>query len=999
MRIPSPEALDEARVEVVLRELGFPVPVARVGWSAPVRAAAPTVQTRPHEPVPTFAVGEERVRHRGTGPVTAATLVCSCGSRSCVHVAAVLVCVAFDDPLRRSVFDGPAWALALAPLAGVKTPVAAASPGHLQVSLRPWSADLPGLGIELHWLVANHPTRPKPGQGTAEERALVEAVAALEQARRLRSPGLQRHLARSLVAALRTARDVRYGGAPVRVLPDDVRPRLVAEGRRDGDLALRFVPAVRARWPEGDVVLTADGALGLLADDVPEAWAQRLPLPLPGVPRAEVAAFVDQVIVDRGLPVVLPDWLDPVGTAEERRAAVALSEQGGALRVALSLTLARGGVRGVVDEQDPSPTLRIVGGGVVRRDPAWEREQRERFVADVGGDLRLEGDAAFDWLADVLPTLLGRWEVEGRDTLVEHRVKGTAAPRVRFTEGVDWFDLDVQLAVGEAWATGAESARRWLAGGRWVRLDDGSAARLPAEWLARHARALDSLAEVRRAQRGLGSWAAWTASELLAEVGGPAARWLAMVRARDAVARRPAPAGLTATLRPYQQAGFEWMCFLRDHGLHGLLADEMGLGKTLQALAFALDTGGPTLVVAPTSVLHAWCDEAARFAPGLRVVAWHGAGRGTLDADLVVTTYALLRRDLEVLAAREWATVVLDEAQYVKNPASQTARAARRLRARHRVALTGTPIENDLLELWSLFHFLMPGFLGRRSAFHARYQTSARDPDDRGTSDLAARIRPFVLRRRKQEVAAELPERTEQVLRVALSDRERRLYEQVRTTVRAAASAPDDERAVRRTAVILEGLTRLRQACCHPALLPMPEARAVTRSAKLEALLDDLDVSVPAGERTLVFSQWVRLLDEVAHALAARGIRASRLDGSTQDRAGVVAEFQGPSGPPVMLISIKAGGTGLTLTAADRVILLDPWWNPAVEEQAAARAHRIGRTRPVTVVRIVARDTVEDKVLALQDNKRRLAAEAIDGPALDVSALRTEDLLALLALA
>ncbi|MEQ1505829.1 MAG: DEAD/DEAH box helicase, partial [Myxococcota bacterium] len=389
--------------------------------------------------------------------------------------------------------------------------------------------------------------------------------------------------------------------------------------------------------------------------------------------------------------------------------------------------------------------------------------------------------------------------------------------------------------------------------------------------------------------------------------------------------------------------------------------------------------------------------EAGRFAPGLRVVGWHGPNRRVedlYDADLVVTSYALLRRD-PALTDRVWSWAVLDEAQQIKNPASQVARAARRLQALHRLALTGTPLENDLIELWSLFSFLMPGLLGRRSRFHARYSRSGRLGGGPSLDELFHRLRPFVLRRRKVDVAPELPPRTELTVRVTLSDGEARLYERVRATVRAALTDGLPDGGPPPASVVLDGLTRLRQACCHPGLLPFPEARTVQRSAKLEALVEQVGAAIAAGSRCLVFSQWVKLLDHVADALGAVGVGFLRLQGDTVDRGAVVAAFQAPDGPPALLVSLKAGGTGLNLTAADVVFLLDPWWNPAVEDQAADRAHRIGQTRPVTVVRLVAADTIEDRVLALQDRKRKLFDDTVDrGGIPPLTAVEWEALLA-----
>ena len=459
--------------------------------------------------------------------------------------------------------------------------------------------------------------------------------------------------------------------------------------------------------------------------------------------------------------------------------------------------------------------------------------------------------------------------------------------------------------------------------------------------------------------------------------------------------------GFRGELRAYQREGLAWLRFLRDHGLHGVLADEMGLGKTVQALAVltddarVVDGGRPSLVVAPRSVLHNWREEANRFAPGLHVEVWHGGGRDPARleaADLVVTTYALLRRDRAVLTQIRWNWAILDEAQHIKNPRSQAARAARALKADHRLALSGTPLENDLLELWSLFAFLMPGYLGRRTHFHGRYG-HGRAP---GLAELGQRIRPFLLRRRKAEVAPELPERTEMTLTIPLSVAERRLYDRVRKTVWTSLS--DQDSSVRqRQRMFLDGLMRLRQACCHPGLLPFPEAQRVTRSSKVDTLVERLRAVIEAGSRCLVFSQWVQLLDRVAERLTAEDIGFVRLQGNTRDRAGVVATFQSPAGPPVFLISTKAGGTGLNLTAADVVFHLDPWWNPQVEDQATGRAHRIGQTRPVTVVRLVAENTVEDRVLSLQQKKRGLFTQTVERGGVDVSALTLADLKALMA--
>jgi SNF2 family DNA or RNA helicase len=357
---------------------------------------------------------------------------------------------------------------------------------------------------------------------------------------------------------------------------------------------------------------------------------------------------------------------------------------------------------------------------------------------------------------------------------------------------------------------------------------------------------------------------------------------------------------------------------------------------------------------------------------------------------VTLTTYAILRLDVELLAGQRWGTVILDEAQAIKNPESQVAAAAFRLRAERRVTLTGTPVENRLDELWSQFHFLNRGFLGGRGDFHERYAAPIASGEPGSAERLRERIRPFVLRRLKREVAPELPPRTEMVLRCVLGPDERSIYD----TVRAAAL--DD--VVRRLGAggnvlaALEALLRLRQAACHPALVPGQQAQ---RSSKLDLLLESLENVVAEGHKALVFSQWTALLDLTEPHLHAGRIEFLRLDGSTRDRAAVVRGFQDENGPPVMLISLKAGGTGLNLTSADHIFLLDPWWNPAVEDQAADRAHRIGQERPVMVYRLVAEETVEERILALQQRKREIADAAL-GQADQAAGLTRDELLDLL---
>jgi superfamily II DNA or RNA helicase len=548
----------------------------------------------------------------------------------------------------------------------------------------------------------------------------------------------------------------------------------------------------------------------------------------------------------------------------------------------------------------------------------------------------------------------------------------------------------------------AESVLRAFEGGLdLVALEGGGFAPLPRAWIAQNGHLVAQLLAARDA--GEPRTAAGAAMALCAALETPPppalARLAPLFDPSGALPPTKLPAGLTATLRPYQREGVDWLGFLREGGLGGVLADDMGLGKTLQTLAVlrrhaereSSSTHG-ALVVCPRSVLHNWADEAARFRPDLRVRIHHGERR-ELDpgADLTITTYATLRLDASELAAPRWDAVVLDEAQNIKNPDSQSARAAYGLRAHLRVALSGTPVENKLEELWSVLHFAVPGLLGGRAAFDERVARRVADGDARALAGLRERIRPFVLRRRKSDVLRDLPSRTDAVIECELDAHERSVYDAVKM-----ASLAGVVRSLREGGEVmqaLELLLRLRQASCDPALVP--GQRDAGESAKVQALCEALEGAVGAGHKGLVFSQWTSFLDRVEPALRGRGIAFVRLDGSTVDRAGVVRTFQSADGPPVLLATLKAGGTGLNLTAADHVFLLDPWWNPAAEDQAADRAHRMGQTRPVTVYRLIARDTVESRILGLQARKRALAAAALDEGTLG-AALTREDLLNLL---
>ncbi|MDQ2104669.1 DEAD/DEAH box helicase [Azospirillum isscasi] len=454
------------------------------------------------------------------------------------------------------------------------------------------------------------------------------------------------------------------------------------------------------------------------------------------------------------------------------------------------------------------------------------------------------------------------------------------------------------------------------------------------------------------------------------------------------------PAGLRGTLRPYQKTGLDWMQFLGAHGFGGILADDMGLGKTVQALAHLLvekEAGRldrPSLLVAPTSVLGNWRAEVQRFAPELRTVVLHGpqrkAAHGALaEHDLVVTSYALLPRDREALEAQPWHLAIFDEAQYLKNPTAQAAKAAQALEARQRLCLTGTPVENNLDELWALFSQAVPSLLGDRTGFRRQFRTPV---EKHGNAErqrvLARRVRPFLLRRTKEEVAADLPPKTEMVETVEPLEAQRDLYETIRLAMDQRVREELARKGLARSHItILDALLKLRQVCCDPRLVKLESARKKVAkgaaSAKLDRLLEMLPELLADGRRILLFSQFTSMLDLIKPELEKQAIPFVELTGDTRDRDTPVRRFQAGE-VPLFLISLKAGGTGLNLTAADTVIHYDPWWNPAVEAQATDRAHRIGQDKPVFVYKLVTMGTVEERMVQLQERKRQLGEAVYD---------------------
>ena len=606
-------------------------------------------------------------------------------------------------------------------------------------------------------------------------------------------------------------------------------------------------------------------------------------------------------------------------------------------------------------------------------------------------------------LTEVTQELVSKgWVVEAEGV----RMRRPGSFQMRVSANLDWFELDATI---DFEGVSADLPRLLLAarrGERFVTLGDGSQGMLPEEWLARYGQ-LVGLGKIDGEKLKFHQSQTLLLDTLLAaqadsKTDGQFERLKAKLGSQAKAC--PPPKSFQGELRQYQREGLGWLQFLRDAGFGGCLADDMGLGKTIQVLALLEsrrtrrlarnETRKPSIVVVPKSLVFNWVDESSRFTPKLKVLNYTGSSRQNLqnqfaDYDVIVTTYGTLRRDILSLKDCRFDYAILDEAQAIKNAGSQVAKSCRVVRADHRLAMTGTPIENHLGELWSLFEFLNPGMLGKCSAFSAF--TSSGAEDSGALRRLAAALRPFILRRTKQQVLDELPDKTEQTLYCEMSAEQKRMYEELRTYYRQQISQQVNEHGIQKAKFqALEALLRLRQTACHPALVD--GSKTDVESAKLEVLLEQVAEVVSEGHKVLVFSQFTSLLALVRDRLEDAGIAYEYLDGKSRKRKEKVQRFQEDETCSAFLISLKAGGHGLNLTAADYVFILDPWWNPAVEAQAVDRAHRIGQQRHVFAYRLICRDTVEEKILELQKQKRELAAAVVSQNNSVLRKLTSEDL-------
>jgi len=829
---------------------------------------------------------------------------------------------------------------------------------------------------------------------------------------------------------------------------------------RDGERMTLDEPALLTV----DGIVIAHGRLGLIVDHGAQFLTTALAGgSLRGIPRDDAMDLLSELYALPQLPAIdlLPELeittidVVPVPRLLLRRVVATPWSPPG-----LEATLAFGyGDAGATWDNHAAGILQLPSRTVIRRDRAAETVAMQRLEqagfkldTEYGQRRSVLRSAEARGMAAVVDLVGEGWAVEfdGQDMR-------TAGPlTMQVSSGIDWFDVEATVKFGSASARLPELLAALRRGERTVRLSDNSFGVLDDAWIDRTGllAATGTLVDgkLRFAANQLGILDVLLSALPEPDVDAAFAHARAQLTDFTGVHAAEPPPSFVGTLRDYQKEGLGWLHFLRRFGFGGCLADDMGLGKTVQLLALLAarqaEKAGPSLVVVPRSLVFNWQQEAARFTPTLRVLVHQGPERHRdtsriSDYDLVITTYGTLRRDAVMLREMEFDYLVVDEAQAIKNAATASAKAVRLVRARHRIAMSGTPIENSLRELWSLLDFLNPGLLGKASVFAAHLrQLEVLDmlpSDDSLPSDLepietmvpeladedaasqeyddataaapspieraahreaqreashallARAVRPYILRRTKSQVTPELPERLEQTVLVDLSPKERARYDELRDHYRTSLLKQIGPDGVgKQTMHVLEALLRLRQAACHPGLLD--PARRDESSSKLDLLLLRVTEAVAESHKVLVFSQFTTLLSLVRDRFDATGITYAYLDGDTKDRERVVTRFQEEPECAVFLISLKAGGVGLNLTSADYVYLLDPWWNPAVEAQAIDRAHRIGQTRRVFASRLIARDTVEEKVLALQDRKRNLADAIIRADASLLSTLGREEL-------
>ena len=795
---------------------------------------------------------------------------------------------------------------------------------------------------------------------------------------------------------------------------------------RDGEPP---VPLVAAVMVTSNLVLH-DNQLSPFRDEGHQSWVSLLQRkPILRIPYAEKQEFQEFLLRSADLPPRdFPpslQWEEVIGTLQ-KRIDLRLSGGGcggpsiaGQVNFAyrwptVEATAADAEANTVVVRMTvTNPVVSVAAGRLIQRDQAAERVAISQIHSrGLGQSADPEWDLSFslkDFTQQVNSLIDAGWEVRSQGK----PLKKSGGCHMSVVSSIDWFDLDGEFDFDGCKVKLPRLLAAVRSGEQVVRLDDGSCGLLPQEWLRKYAGWID-LGETTDdgAVRFRPSQAlildALLAAQPTVQIDKRFAEFREKLQSFSGISARKAPDSFTGKLRKYQETGLGWFAFLNEFGFGGCLADDMGLGKTVQVLAW-LDhlrqnkprlkkNRRPTLVVVPKSLVFNWMDEAAKFTTNLKVLNYTGVERQLTNADLgeydlIVTTYGTVRMDIEKLREITFGYVILDEAQAIKNSATITTKACRLLKADRRLAMSGTPVENHLGELWSLFEFLNPGLLGGATAFQKLTKTAANDPA--GLKLLSRAISPYVLRRTKRQVLKELPKKTEQTILCELPPKQRKLYDELKNYYRIKLAEQVNSKGMAKCKIfVLEALLRLRQAAAHPGLID--PKRIGEESAKLESLIEQIREIVSEGHKALVFSQFTSMLAIVKKRLAKEKIRFEYLDGQTNDRKSCVDRFQTDARIPLFLISLKAGGHGLNLTAADYVFLLDPWWNPAAEAQAVDRAHRIGQTKPVFAYRLIAKDTVEEKVVELQKTKRDLAEAVIQANDSLIRKMTAEDLQLLL---
>lgn len=641
-------------------------------------------------------------------------------------------------------------------------------------------------------------------------------------------------------------------------------------------------------------------------------------------------------------------------------------------------------------------------------DPAYRLKRSDNRQPFGTFELRARAHP-FDFLMYSVPQLTqAGFEIYGEENLKAGRINRTTPTlRVHITSGIDWFDLKTTVEFGDQQISLRDLRKAMKRGESYVKLADGSIGQIPEEWLSKYNHLWNLTEEIddgfRLSDIHLPLLDSLLEDDPTIQTPPDLAPRRERLRHFERIAFYPLPGGFVGELRPYQKHGFDWLHFLREYKFGGILADDMGLGKTVQVLAYlqsqreqaSAENGAASLLIVPKSLIVNWQREAEKFTPGLRFLEYMGNVRSKDtstfdDYDVVLTTYGTMLRDVEILRGYKFSHIILDESQAIKNPLAKSAKAARLLDGEHRLVMTGTPVENNTFELWSQFAFLNPGLLGNMDYFKREFATPIETRnDEEAARTLRTLVYPFILRRTKEQVAPELPPRSERIVYTDMSAPQKKLYIQTRERYRAELLGLIESEGMNDVRFrILEGLLRLRQIAIHPALV---EKSYRGESPKFEILVETLETLQAEGHKALVFSQFVETLKLVRRALDERKIKYVYLDGQTPNRQSRVDLFQTDPSFPFFLISLKAGGVGLNLTAADYVIHLDPWWNPAVEMQASDRAHRIGQDKPVFVYKIIARDTVEEKILQLQERKRMLVKSIIASESSFFKSLTKED--------